>query len=47
MQAQVFTVVNHEDYCNPDLIKGMIVDGDKGDDAQPRRHVQAGAVGDP
>ena len=20
MQAQVFTVVNHEDYCNPDLI---------------------------
>ena len=32
MQAQVFTVVNHEDYCNPDLIKGMIVDGDYGHD---------------
>jgi len=32
VQAQVFTVVNDEDYYYPDLIKGMIIDGDKGDD---------------
>jgi len=30
VQAQVFTIVNDEDYFYPDLIRGMIVDGDKG-----------------
>ena len=32
VQAQVFTVVNDESYYVPDLIKGMIVKGDKGAD---------------
>jgi len=32
VQAQVFTVVNDESYYYPDLIRGMIIDGDKGDD---------------
>ena len=32
VQSQVFTVVNDEAYYNGDLIKGMIVDGDKGQD---------------
>jgi len=32
VQAQIFTVVNDEDYYNGDLINGMIVDGDKGAD---------------
>jgi hypothetical protein len=31
VQAQVFTVVNDEAYYYPDLIRGMIIDGDKGD----------------
>jgi len=30
VQAQVFTVVNDEDYYYPHLIKGMIIDDDKG-----------------
>merc|ERR1712050_75797 len=30
VQAQVFTVVNDEKYYYPDLIRGMIVDGDYG-----------------
>jgi hypothetical protein len=32
VQAQVFTVVNDESYYYPDLIRGMIIDGEKGDD---------------
>jgi len=32
VQAQTFTIVNDEAYYYPDLIKGMIIDGDKGDD---------------
>ena len=32
VQAQVFTIVNDEAYYYPDLMKGMIIDGDKGDD---------------
>jgi hypothetical protein len=31
-QAQVFIVVNHEKYFWPDLMRGMIVDGDIGSD---------------
>jgi len=30
VQAQVFTIVNDENYYYPDLMRGMIVDGDKG-----------------
>jgi len=30
VQSQVFTVVNDEDYYYPDLMRGMIVDGDYG-----------------
>lgn len=30
MQAQIFTIVNDENYYYPDLFRGMIVDGDKG-----------------
>jgi len=30
VQAQVFTIVNDEDYYYPDLMRGMIVDGDYG-----------------
>jgi hypothetical protein len=30
IQAQVFTVVNDENYYYPDLIRGMVVDGVKG-----------------
>ncbi|CAJ1932519.1 unnamed protein product [Cylindrotheca closterium] len=30
VQAQVFTIVNDEDYFYPDLMRGMIVDGDMG-----------------
>ena len=30
VQSQVFTIVNDESYYYPDLIRGMIVDGDKG-----------------
>jgi len=30
VQSQVFTIVNDEDYYYPDLIRGMIVDGDYG-----------------
>jgi hypothetical protein len=32
VQAQVFTIVNDEDYFYPDLLRGMIVDGDYGAD---------------
>ena len=32
VQAQVFTVVNDEQYYYPDLLRGMIVDGDFGSD---------------
>ena len=32
VQAQVFTIVNDEDYYYPDLMRGMIVDGDFGSD---------------
>jgi len=32
VQAQVFTIVNDEDYYYPDLMKGMIVNGDFGSD---------------
>mmetsp|Transcript_22472 Transcript_22472/g.55616 ORF Transcript_22472/g.55616 Transcript_22472/m.55616 type:complete len:317 (-) Transcript_22472:302-1252(-) len=32
VQAQVFTVVNDENYYYPDLIRGMIVDGRRGTD---------------
>jgi len=30
VQAQIFTIVNDENYYYPDLFRGMIVDGDKG-----------------
>ena len=30
VQAQVFTVVNDEDYYYPNLIEGMLVDGHRG-----------------
>ena len=32
VQAQVFTIVNDEQYFYPDLMRGMIVEGDKGAD---------------
>ena len=32
VQAQIFTIVNDEDYYWPDLMRGMIVDGDFGAD---------------
>jgi len=32
VQAQVFTIVNDEEYYYPDLMRGMIVDGDYGSD---------------
>lgn len=32
VQAQIYTIVNDEDYYYPDLIKGMIVEGDFGAD---------------
>lgn len=32
VQAQVFTIVNDESYYYPDLMRGMIVDGEKGAD---------------
>merc|ERR1712083_390195 len=32
VQGQVFTIVNDEDFYYPDLIKGMIVDGEMGKD---------------
>jgi hypothetical protein len=32
VQAQVFTIVNDEDYYYPDLMRGMIVDGELGSD---------------
>jgi hypothetical protein len=32
VQGQVFTIVNDEDYYYPDLMRGMIVDGDFGKD---------------
>merc|ERR1719284_618442 len=32
VQSQVYTIVNDEDYYYPDLIRGMIVDGDFGKD---------------
>ncbi len=32
VQGQIFTIVNDESYYYPDLIRGMIVDGDKGED---------------
>mmetsp|Transcript_3235 Transcript_3235/g.4885 ORF Transcript_3235/g.4885 Transcript_3235/m.4885 type:complete len:457 (+) Transcript_3235:101-1471(+) len=32
VQAQVFTVVNDEDYYYPDLFRGMLVDGEMGKD---------------
>jgi hypothetical protein len=32
VQAQIFTIVNDEDYYYPDLFRGMIVDGDFGKD---------------
>jgi len=30
VQAQVFTIINDEDYYYPDLMRGMIIDGDYG-----------------
>jgi hypothetical protein len=32
VQGQIFTIVNDEDYYYPDLLRGMIVDGDMGAD---------------
>merc|ERR1719491_1624272 len=32
VQAQVFTIVNDEDYFYPDLMHGMIMDGEYGAD---------------
>ena len=32
IQAQVFTIINDEDYYYPDLLRGMIVTGDYGQD---------------
>mmetsp|Transcript_51276 Transcript_51276/g.129433 ORF Transcript_51276/g.129433 Transcript_51276/m.129433 type:complete len:371 (+) Transcript_51276:103-1215(+) len=32
VQGQVFTIVNDENYYYPDLVRGMIVDGDMGSD---------------
>eukprot|EP00547_Thalassionema_nitzschioides_P013805 CAMPEP_0194248298 /NCGR_PEP_ID=MMETSP0158-20130606/18032_1 /TAXON_ID=33649 /ORGANISM="Thalassionema nitzschioides, Strain L26-B" /LENGTH=369 /DNA_ID=CAMNT_0038984563 /DNA_START=19 /DNA_END=1128 /DNA_ORIENTATION=- len=32
VQAQIFTIVNDEDYFYPDLISGMVVDGEMGSD---------------
>jgi hypothetical protein len=32
VQGQIFTIVNDESYYYPDLIRGMVVDGDKGTD---------------
>ena len=32
VQGQVFTIVNDESYYYPDLIRGMIVDGEMGQD---------------
>jgi len=32
VQAQIFTIVNDEQYYYPDLMRGMIVDGEKGAD---------------
>jgi hypothetical protein len=32
VQAQIFTIVNDEDYYYPDLFRGMIVDGEMGQD---------------
>merc|ERR1712217_433080 len=32
VQAQIFTIINDESYYYPDLIRGMIVDGDFGAD---------------
>lgn len=32
VQAQVFTIINDEDYFYPDLMRGMIIDGDYGKD---------------
>jgi len=32
VQAQIYTIVNDEDYYYPDLMRGMIVDGDFGAD---------------
>jgi hypothetical protein len=32
VQAQVFTIINDEDYYYPDLMRGMIIDGDYGKD---------------
>lgn len=32
VQAQIFTIVDDEEYYYPDLIRGMIVDGEKGSD---------------
>jgi hypothetical protein len=32
VQAQVFTIVNDEDYYYPDLMRGMVVDGEMGAD---------------
>merc|ERR1712070_1020968 len=32
VQAQIYTIVNDEDYYYPDMIRGMIVDGEFGED---------------
>eukprot|EP00957_Ditylum_brightwellii_P078926 6000991-Ditylum_brightwellii.AAC.1 len=32
VQAQIFTIVNDESYYYPNLMRGMIVDGEKGSD---------------
>lgn len=32
VQAQVFTIINDEDYYYPDLMRGMIIDGEHGAD---------------
>merc|ERR1712129_537448 len=32
VQGQIFTIVNDEDYYYPDLIRGMIMEGDFGKD---------------
>eukprot|EP00957_Ditylum_brightwellii_P024919 1884231-Ditylum_brightwellii.AAC.1 len=32
VQAQIFTIVNDETYYYPDLMQGMVVDGEMGSD---------------
>jgi len=46
VQAQVFVIVNDETYYNPDLIRGMIVDADKGTDIAYYTGSTTGTTGD-